>query len=88
MDGLSSSILLPWSDHVPTSRTHTAPTAPRRRYVSMNEAAEYLGVTDRTIRAMVSSGRLTAYRNGPKLVRLDLNEIDAAMQPYGGRVHE
>lgn len=54
-----------------------------RRYVKLAEAAEYLGVTDRTIRNMISDGRLTGYRNGHRLVRVDLNEIDAAMQPFG-----
>jgi len=63
----------------------TAP-APRRRYVSITDAAEYLGVTDRTIRAMITDGRLTGYRNGRKLVRLDLNEIDARMEAFGGDV--
>ena len=33
---------------------------------------------------MISDGRLTGYRNGPKLVRLDANELDASMQPFGG----
>jgi hypothetical protein len=33
---------------------------------------------------MVSSGRLVAYRNGPRLVRLDLDEVDSIMEPYGG----
>ena len=72
---------------MPSTRNATTPTiTPRRRYVSVNDAAEYIGVTDRTIRQMVSDGRLTAYRNGAKLVRLDLNEIDAAMVPFGGGV--
>jgi len=56
----------------------------RRRYVKIAAAAEYLQVTDRTIRQMIADGRLTGYRNGPRLVRVDLNEIDAAMQPFGG----
>lgn len=56
----------------------------RRNYVTLQQAAEYLGVTDRTIRQMVSDGRLTGYRSGPRIVRLDLNEIDAAMRPFGG----
>ena len=43
-------------------------------------------MSDRTIRAMISDGRLVAYRNGPKLVRLDLNQIDARMEAYGGDV--
>ncbi|OBF86956.1 DNA-binding protein [Mycobacterium sp. 852002-51163_SCH5372311] len=61
-----------------------SPTPTRRRWVSQQDAAEYLGVTDRTIRQMIADGRLTGYRSGTRLVRLDLNEIDAAMQPFGG----
>ena len=56
----------------------------RRRYVKIIEAAEYLQVTDRTIRQMIADGRLTGYRSGSRLIRLDLNEIDAAMRPFGG----
>jgi len=58
--------------------------AARRRYVKIAEAAEYLQVTDRTIRQMIADGRLTGYRSGGRLVRLDLNEIDRAMVPFGG----
>ena len=65
-----------------TARTPT----PRRRYVSVQDAAEFLGVTDRTIREMIAKGRLTGYRNGRKLVRLDLNEVDARMEAFGGDV--
>ena len=56
----------------------------RRRYVSVAEAADYLQVTTRTIRQMIADGRLTGYRSGTRLVRVDLNEIDAAMVPFGG----
>ena len=56
----------------------------RRRYVTQSQAAEYLGVTARTIRQMIADGRLTGYRSGTRLVRVDLNEIDQAMQPFGG----
>jgi excisionase family DNA binding protein len=58
--------------------------ATRRRYVKPAEAAEYLGVTTRTIRQMIADGRLRGYRSGTRLVRLDLDEIDAAMRPFGG----
>ena len=58
--------------------------ARRRRYVKIVEADEYLAVTDRTIRQMIADGRLTAYRSGTRLVRLDLDEIDAAMVPSTG----
>ncbi len=56
----------------------------RRRYVTIADAADYLNVTTRTIRQMIADGRLTGYRSGSRLVRLDLNEIDAAMRPFGG----
>jgi excisionase family DNA binding protein len=59
---------------------------PRRRFVTPAEAAEYLGVTPRTIRQMIADGRLTGYRSGTRLVRLDLNEVDDAMVPFGGSV--
>jgi excisionase family DNA binding protein len=56
----------------------------RRRYVKIAVAAEYLQVTDRTIRQMIADGRLTGYRSGTRLVRVDLNQIDAAMRAFGG----
>ncbi|MBS4730059.1 excisionase family DNA-binding protein [Mycobacterium sp. SM1] len=59
-------------------------TSQRRRYATIKEAAAYLAVSDRTIRQMIADGRLTAYRNGRRVIRLDLNEIDGRMQPFGG----
>lgn len=51
-----------------------------RRYVSVNDAAEYLGVTDRTIRQMIVDGRLTGFRGlGSRVLRIDLAEVDDAM---------
>lgn len=67
------------------SKTKTAATG-RRKYVTTAEAADYLAVTDRTIRQMIADGRLTGYRCGTRLLRIDLNEIDAAMAPFGGGV--
>ncbi|MFW0784853.1 excisionase family DNA-binding protein [Gordonia sp. CPCC 206044] len=58
-------------------------TFSRRRYATINQTADYLGVTDRTVRQMIADGRLRGYRNG-RLIRLDLNEVDASMQPFGG----
>ena len=55
-----------------------------RRYAKLKEAAAYLNVTERTVRQMIADGRLTGYRNGNRLVRVDLNELDARMQPFGG----
>jgi excisionase family DNA binding protein len=58
----------------------------RRRYCSINAAADYLGVSERTIRTMITGGRLIGYRMGNRFIRLDLDEIDTAMQPFGGAV--
>lgn len=54
------------------------------RYITSGEAAEYLGVTTRTIRAMVADGRIRAYALSSRMVRYRLDEIDAAMK--AGRV--
>ena len=52
-------------------------------YVNQQEAADLLGVTDRTIRNMIADGRLKAYRLGPRVIRLRLDEVEAALQPMG-----
>lgn len=61
-----------------------APRSTPRRWATLQEAADYLGVTSRTIRQMIADGRLIGYRNGSRLIRLDLNELDASMRPMGG----
>lgn len=55
-----------------------------RRYASLQEAAEYLGCHERTIRRLIATGKLTGYRIGRKLLRIDLNELDAAAEPTTG----
>ncbi len=50
-----------------------------RRYAKVIEAADYLHVNPVTIRMMLTDGRLKAYRMGPRILRVDLNEIDALM---------
>lgn len=55
-------------------------TSPRR-WITQRDAADHLGVTDRTIRNYIASGRLTGYRLGGRAVRLDLNEVDDLLRP-------
>lgn len=55
-----------------------------RRYITIGETADYLCLTERTVRQMIADGRLTAYRSGRRVVRLRIDEVDAAMQPFGG----
>lgn len=53
-----------------------------RRWLSQAEAAAYIGVTDRTIRAYVSRGDLKAARiRGSRLVRIDRADLDAMLRP-------
>jgi excisionase family DNA binding protein len=56
----------------------------RRRWVAISDVAEHLDVSTRTIHQMLADGRLVGYRNGTRFIRLDLNEVDAAMKPFGG----
>jgi excisionase family DNA binding protein len=51
--------------------------------MSVADAAEYLGVTTRTVQQMIADGRLRAYRLGARVVRLRRDEIDAALEPFG-----
>ncbi|MGB3885139.1 helix-turn-helix domain-containing protein [Gordonia sp. (in: high G+C Gram-positive bacteria)] len=50
-----------------------------QRYLSIQQAADYLGVADKTVRRWVASGRLGARRAGPRLLRIELAEIDRFM---------
>lgn len=53
-----------------------------RRWLSQAEAAEYLGVTDRTIRNYIARGQLKGCRvRGSRLVRVDRAELDAMLRP-------
>lgn len=57
-------------------------TASPRRWLSQAEAADYLGVTDRTIRNYIRRGTLKGHRvRGSRLVRIDRAELDALMRP-------
>jgi len=57
------------------------PTIPRR-WLSQAEAAEYLGVTDRTVRNYISRGQLPGHRvRGSRLVRIDRGDIDKLLSP-------
>ena len=51
-----------------------------RRYASLADAARYVDCNERTLRRKIAAGALTGYRFG-RLVRVDLDELDAAMRP-------
>lgn len=55
--------------------SHTG-TSTARRYESLAQAAERTGVSSRTLRRRIASGQLTAFRAGPRIIRLDPQEVD------------
>jgi excisionase family DNA binding protein len=65
----------------PMKKTITA-TDGDRRLIGVPEAAEYLGVSQRTIRNMLCDGRLKAYRLGDRIVRIRKSDIDAALEEW------
>jgi excisionase family DNA binding protein len=63
------------------------PIAPPRRWAGIGVAADYIQVNERTIRKMIADGRLTGYKSGNRLIRVDLNEIDnVLLRAFGGGV--
>ena len=51
------------------------------RLASLADAAVHTGTTEKTIRRWASQGRIRAWRLGPRLIRVDLEEIDAMLSP-------
>ena len=56
-------------------------TAPAPRYVPLAAAASYIAVDTKTIRRMISRGELSGRRVGSRIIRVDLNELDALLRP-------
>lgn len=56
-------------------------TTQARRLVSISQAAQYVDVHPMTLRRWISAGRVSAYRVGPRLLKVDLVELDAMMRP-------
>ena len=52
-----------------------------RRLASVADAANYADVSVRTIRRYIAQGRLTGYRVGPRLVKVDLVDLDTLASP-------
>lgn len=51
---------------------------------SIRQAAEFHGVDQKTIRRWIAQGRLTAQRIGPRLIRLDRDEVLSLGRRIGG----
>jgi excisionase family DNA binding protein len=48
----------------------------RRQYESIGDAAARVGVSTKTLRRWIASGQLAGYRMGPRLLRVDPDDVD------------
>ena len=48
---------------------------------SVAAAADRMGISQRTVRRMIDRGELTGYRLGKRLIRIDLDELEASIKP-------
>jgi excisionase family DNA binding protein len=51
------------------------------RFGSVDAGAELASCSPRTIRRRIADGSLTGYRFGPRLIRVDLNEVAELLCP-------
>src|SRR3954470_23455695 len=65
----------------PGARRATRSAPPSRHLAGGADAAAYADVSTRTIRRYIAHGRLTGYRVGPRLVKIDLDELDERARP-------
>ena len=54
------------------------------RMVSVQAAADMLGVSAKTIRRRIADGVIKGYRFGPRILRVDPDEVKAALRVVGG----
>jgi len=61
-------------------RAMTTPSrASRRQYESVGDAAARVGVSTKTVRRWIASGQLAGYRMGPRLLRVDPDDLDGML---------
>ena len=51
-----------------------------RRLTSIEDAADYVGTSAKTIRRRITAGELRGYRFGARLIRVDLDEVDQLLR--------
>lgn len=74
-----------------TKQTHASPRIPRPRvlpvYLSIEEAAEVMSLSTKTIRRRISDGSIPAYRCGRRNIRIRLDELEAAFRKLPSTGH-
>ena len=56
-------------------------SVPRGNVASVQIGSQYSGLSENPFRRYISDGRLTGYRLGARLLRIDLNELDQLFKP-------
>lgn len=51
-----------------------------RNYEATRSAADRIGVSEKTLRRWIAEGRLRGYRLGPRMLRVDADEVDALFE--------
>jgi excisionase family DNA binding protein len=49
------------------------------KLISIREVCDQYGLSDKTVRRKIKTGELDAYRCGPRLIKLDPDQVDATL---------
>ncbi len=55
-----------------------------QRLESLTVAAKYANVSTRSLRRYIAVGRLRGYRVGPRLIKVDIADLEAILVPVVG----
>jgi excisionase family DNA binding protein len=61
-------------------------SAQEKRHLRLREAAEWYGVSERTLRRRIAEGRLPAFRVGPKSIRVRSEDVESLAVPIPAAV--
>jgi excisionase family DNA binding protein len=74
-----------------TKQTHASARVLRQRalpvYLSIEEAAEVMSLSTKTIRRRISDGSIPAYRCGRRNIRIRLDELETAFRKLAATRH-
>lgn len=51
------------------------------RHMKLSEAADWYGVSERTLRRRIADGKLPAFRVGPRSIRVRAEDVAALAEP-------
>ena len=51
------------------------------RPAPIKTTSEQYGVSEKTLRRYIAEGKITGYRLGPRLIRVDLDEVEQLLTP-------